>query len=253
MHWYDIEGNPKYEVPYADPKKGMRSTTLRDARKLNLLPSVTEILKIMEKPALNNWLQDRVLESALTLPRNDKETDKEYKLRIKKDSQEISLLARDTGSAIHDACESAFKNRTIDKKYKDIALKTKATIEKEIGGGLVSEQSFGSELGYGGKVDLNKYNVVVDIKTKEVLKAKMAYDEQIMQLVAYGHGLGYSIYETEYYNVFVSWDGDIKIHKWILFEEVDRAWKMFKACLSLWQLKHNYTPKIEQAIAKGKN
>ncbi len=32
-HWYDADGKPAYEVPYADPSKGMRPTTLADAKK----------------------------------------------------------------------------------------------------------------------------------------------------------------------------------------------------------------------------
>ena len=240
-HWYDRSGKPQYKIIGANGKE--RNTNLRDARKHNYLPSVTTILQIMDKPALGIWLQDRVLESALTLPRTDKETDKEYIRRIKKDSQEISSLARDTGTEIHDACESAFKGRTITKKYKNLALKVKAEIETEISTDLVSEESFGCELGYGGKVDLNAHNIVIDIKTKEFLKPKMAFDEQLMQLVAYGHGLGYYMLEVEYFNVFVSWDGDIQIHKWGTVDEVIRAWGMFKACLKLWQLKHKYVPK----------
>ena len=38
-HWYDKEGNPAYEVEAK--KGGMRPTTLRDARVLDLVPSVT--------------------------------------------------------------------------------------------------------------------------------------------------------------------------------------------------------------------
>ena len=53
-HWYKQDGSPCYEVPYADPKKGMRSTTIRDARKLNLVPSVTTILQVMDKPGLRS-------------------------------------------------------------------------------------------------------------------------------------------------------------------------------------------------------
>ena len=252
MHWYDIDGNPKYEVPYAGKRKGMRPTTLRDARKLQLLPSVTEVMKVMDKPGLNRWLQDRILESALTLPRTEKETDDIYKARIRQDSKEISTLAMNTGTEIHDACESAFKGRVINKKYKAIAEKVKATVEKEIGIGWFSEESFGCALGYGGKVDLSKFHAVIDFKTKEVLKDKMAFDEQLMQLVAYGNGLGYNPLETKFYNVFISWDGDIEIHDWDNIDDIFRAWDMFKACLKMWQLKHRYVPEIKDIENKIK-
>jgi len=47
-----------------------RPTTLRDARKLGLLPSVTNILNVIAKPELTAWLQEQAVMAALTLPRN---------------------------------------------------------------------------------------------------------------------------------------------------------------------------------------
>ena len=92
MHLYNRNGKPCYEVPYADPKKGMRASTLADARKINLVPSVTTIFDVLNKPALIYWQQDRVLESALTMTRNEGESDQDFIARIKHDSKEISCL-----------------------------------------------------------------------------------------------------------------------------------------------------------------
>jgi len=58
-------------------KGGQRATTLRDARKLSLVPSVTTILNIVAKPALLAWMQQQVLYSALTLPKRAEEPEKE--------------------------------------------------------------------------------------------------------------------------------------------------------------------------------
>ena len=58
-HWYTRDGEPMYTVEAA--KGGQRATTLRDARKLSLVPSVTTILNVAAKPALNQWLQRQVL------------------------------------------------------------------------------------------------------------------------------------------------------------------------------------------------
>ena len=49
-HWYDQKGAPAYTVKAKDGSD--RPTTLRDARKMNLAPSVTTILKVAAKPAL---------------------------------------------------------------------------------------------------------------------------------------------------------------------------------------------------------
>jgi hypothetical protein len=65
LHWYDRHGRPCYEVM---SKPGvMRPTTLRDARKLNLVPSVTNIIRCAAAPGLEIWKQQQVMMAALTL------------------------------------------------------------------------------------------------------------------------------------------------------------------------------------------
>ena len=58
QHWYDRNGTPAYSVI---AKNGVpRPTTLRDARKLNLVPSVTTILNVAAKPALEAWKLNQI-------------------------------------------------------------------------------------------------------------------------------------------------------------------------------------------------
>lgn len=252
MHLYHQDGKPCYKVPYADPKRGMRKSTLADAKKLNLLPSVTTVLNILDKPGLNNWLQDRVLESALTLPRRKEESDKSYMLRIKQDSKEISTLARDEGTRIHNALESGFNGQKYDSRYSRVVDRTMQATYKYFNqySGWMAEQSFAHKLGYAGKVDLRNFAkipqscVVVDFKTKEELKPKMAFDEQCMQLVAYAHGL--NMPNARLVNIFVNYDGETVFHEWDELEK-ERCWNMFKACLELWKLQKRYNPVIKVA------
>jgi hypothetical protein len=58
-HWYTRSGVPQYTVEAK--KGGPRNTTLRDARAMGLVPSVTTILNIIAKPGLTLWLQQQVL------------------------------------------------------------------------------------------------------------------------------------------------------------------------------------------------
>ena len=51
-HWYTQEGEPMYTIIGANGKE--RNTTLRDAKKENLVPSVTTILGMIAKPSLEN-------------------------------------------------------------------------------------------------------------------------------------------------------------------------------------------------------
>ena len=66
-HWYTRDGIPRYTIIGANGKE--RNTTLRDARKEGLIPSVTTILKVASNPVLNQWIQKQVLMAALTLPK----------------------------------------------------------------------------------------------------------------------------------------------------------------------------------------
>ena len=72
-HWYQRDGVPLHTVLSA--KGEPRPTTLRDARKLGLLPSVTNILGVIAKPGLTSWLQEQAVLAALTLPRIEGESE----------------------------------------------------------------------------------------------------------------------------------------------------------------------------------
>ena len=67
-HWYEMDGTPRYRIVGKNGKE--RNTTLADARKLDLLPSVTTIMKEAAKPGLERWKGDQLLLSALTLTRS---------------------------------------------------------------------------------------------------------------------------------------------------------------------------------------
>ena len=49
-HWYDHEGKPMYTIVGANGVE--RNTTLRDAKSLGLVPSVTTIIGMIAKPFL---------------------------------------------------------------------------------------------------------------------------------------------------------------------------------------------------------
>src|SRR5512139_1672294 len=80
-HWYTTDGDPMYEV-IAKSTGLPRNTTLADARKLNLLPSVTTILKILHKQALVNWLIEQAVLAAMTTPRLPGEQDDAFIERV---------------------------------------------------------------------------------------------------------------------------------------------------------------------------
>ena len=236
-HWYDKSGNPKYTV--TDSKGKERPTNLRDARILSLVPSVTTILSIIAKPALNIWMQEQVLLAALTLPKRPDESESDWLNRVIRDSRESSKKARDRGTDIHDAIEMAFKG-DYRGEYINHANNVKKALNEHFGAlEWISEQSFASEMMFGGKCDLHSPSgVVVDFKTTDKPLEKVAvYDDHAMQLAAYRVGLG--IPEARCANIFVHTSGEVILieHK---KEELERGWAMFKDALSLWRNKNKY-------------
>ena len=103
-HWYLPDRSPFHEVERTDGK-GLRSVTLRDARKVGAFPSVTNVLSVLAKPALDAWKQEQAILAALTLPRLDGESEDDFARRVVADMSAQVTKAADLGTAIHAACE----------------------------------------------------------------------------------------------------------------------------------------------------
>jgi hypothetical protein len=197
-HWYTKEGNPAYTIERADGK-GMRNTTLRDAKKLGLLPSVTTILSVAAKPGLQNWLQQQAILAALTLPRKENESENDYLERVLNDSKAQGRDAADRGVYIHGVLESFFDGILLE-SIPEYCRNAENALKASFGNRLwISEKSASHELKFGGKVDLHTKGdkvkgipgAVVDFKTKETpLEKVVPYDEHIMQMAAYRELLG---------------------------------------------------------------
>lgn len=241
-HWYTREGLPAYTVIGANGKE--RATTLRDARKENLVPSVTTILKVANNPVLNQWIQKQVLYAALTLPRIEGENDDDFIARVMVDSKEQGKQAADLGTDIH-ASIQAFYDGKDDESYVDHRKGCVRALQERYGDLVwIPERAFAHDMGFGGKCDLHNPQgdgIVVDIKTKDFGPDDKidGYDEHLMQLAAYRVGLG--IPSAECANVFVSrtTPGCTYIKEWTQ-EELERGWLMFHNLLRFWQIKNNH-------------
>lgn len=238
QHWYTQQGAPMYTVTGKNGKE--RNTTLRDARTMDLVPSVTSILNVAAKPALNIWIQRQVLLAALTLPRLPDEAEDVYLERIISDSKAQGRAAADEGTAIHESIQKFYENKPhnhpVHVEHCNRAIVNRFGEQK-----WISEASFAHKLGFGGKVDMFCDGVVIDIKTKEFDDASkvMAYDEHLMQLAAYRIGLG--LLSAVCANVFVSRNVPslCVVHVWSE-DELQRGWQMFQNLLAFWKLKNKF-------------
>ena len=237
-HWYTRDGVPAYTVASKDGKE--RPTTLRDARKLDLVPSVTTILNVAAKPGLIAWMQRQVLMAALTLPRMENESEEVFLERIIHDSKEQGKKAADAGTDIHAQIQNHYEKES--PSVTDTVMAVDVLLYRTFGDiKWICEKSFSHELGFGGKVDMSSHDVVVDIKTKDFddPSSVSPYDEHLMQLAAYRVGLG--IPEAKCANVFVSRTvpGLVTIHEWTE-SDLKRGWEMFYSLLNFWQAKNQY-------------
>lgn len=252
-HWYRTDGTPLHQVPKADGK-GLRDTTLADAKKLKLLPSVTGITDIVAKPALMNWKAAQVAAAAFVNPPNGEETQEYFIERVVNASHQSVAGAADLGSKVHDALE---KLLTVGPEsvptdmwayvqpvlaWKDAAKITYDQIEIVL---------VNMEIGYAGRCDVLGHDaagapVIIDYKTRKT-KAKQAckpYDTQGMQLAAYAvahYGLD-RLHEVKAFNVYISTTEVGRVEGY-QHPSLLAHWEAFKASAILWGHIKGYDPR----------
>lgn len=245
-HWYDRTGKPAYTT-------NGRDTTLRDARKLGLVKSVTTILNVVSKAALTQWMVRQGIMAALTGTRQAGETDDAYIARILVDSRQQAIDAANEGTRIHDACETYVRDRgRCNDKYLPHAQAAAAELKKLFPNvdDWVVEKSFAHPLGFGGKCDLHSPStgIICDYKTKDgdFSDGKKLNWDQHWQLAAYAIGLklagvGYDPEEGKIFDrfmpgaaIFISrtHPGAVASHVWSA-DEMAQGWSVFAAALEL--------------------
>lgn len=253
-HWYTREGKASHTV--IGKTTGLpRATTLTDARKLNLIPSVTNVLAMKAKPALNTWLMDNAILSALSTPRRDGELENDWHSRIAEESQRVGREAAEWGTAIHEQVEQyatlgAFMGTGEILAYVEGYADWHRANVVEI---IEAEQSIVSPLGYAGRMDLHAViqhdgeprRAVIDFKSQKLKgKAKGTfYKEWSMQLAAYADGLRHVNDNTLplLVSAIIPSDspGAMQIKVW---DNGEDALKAFHSCFNLWCFDKDYTP-----------
>lgn len=238
-HWYRKDGTPAYTIIGANGKE--RNTTLRDARKLSLLPSVTQIIKCASAPGLTNWMIDQGIMAALTLPRLEGENDADFMARVKADSKEQARKAAERGTIIHAVVQDGFEGiGAATTPYVPYYESAKSTIYDQCGGMVTwfCEKSFATAR-YGGKVDLYNDAYLIDIKTtdKDIETLKL-WDEHYQQLAAYEEGL-WSIPPRKCGILYINVNTAASRLTWATEDDLAKGAKCFRALLDYWYAKNN--------------
>lgn len=243
-HWYAQDGRPCYELPKRGG--GTKAVTLRDARQLHLVPSVTTVLQVIDKPALVNWKVEQGIRAAMELRQLEWESEDAYIERCVVESGRKARDAADLGGLIHDAIECSFKGNPYPEQFEPHVRAARAELERLFPGvtDWVAEESFSHEDGFGGRVDLYSPStgIVPDWKTKDgdfTDGKRLAYDQHI-QLGAYRRGLKLPR-GAPAANIFVSrtHPGAVVSHLWKP-SDVDHGENIFLAALRIWKLVKDY-------------
>lgn len=249
-HWYHRDGTSCHEV--LGKSTGLpRPTNVTDARKLNLVPSVTNILNMKAKPALMTWLQDNAILSALATPQKPGESESNWHSRIAEESERIGKEAAEWGTALHEQIEQLHVGGAF-MGHGEI-LEYVAGYEKwfrtEVESVIAAEASVVHPMGYAGRLDLHAMMIggrraIIDAKSQK-LKGRPKgnfYIEWSMQLAAYadclrepGEPLPLLI------SVIIPSDapGPAQAKVW---DNGEAALEAFHACFKLWCFEKGYVP-----------
>lgn len=259
-HWYFPDGTPLHEVARADGK-GTRPTSLRDARKLGLFPSVTNVLSILAKPGLDAWKQEQAILAALTLPRNEGESLDDFAKRVLTDMTSEVGRAADLGSAVHAAIEGYAQGRWLpeDKEVARLFEPARQWFDAEVTQvHSVEIATAHHEWGYAGRVDLvatlksTGRPTVIDFKTQKVRRDKggnfkpILHDTWPLQLEAYHQALASrdnGLANAAIASVVIGSTDPVPVVTQV-WDDADKAgfFRAFLAARDLWVWQKNYCP-----------
>lgn len=246
-HFYTVDGKPAHFVERKDGS-GMRPTTIADARKLGLLPSVTNILKILEKPALNEWRTKQAVMAVLTSPKllgEQLDAFVERVLSTERQQDQETEWARTLGTDIHLGMELALSGKQCTPEILPWIEPCRDEVMKR--GKILEIEKILVGHGYAGKTDLIQENGNIwlwDWKSASKLPEKSSWPEHRLQLAAYAkaYSLGHPEATIRTGNIYISTK---EKGKFALFENPD--WKGdyengFEPLVRVWCWKNNYRP-----------
>jgi hypothetical protein len=251
--WYSRDGVPVNEVQSADGKKQVRPTVTH-ARKFGYLPSVTSIVRQLDKPGLRTWRDQQVILAALSMPRKPDQIDEQWVKDIIEDAEAQVEAAADRGKDWHAIIEQALLGQTrgeLSEVENAVVKQVRDWLAQELGEGysVVVERTVKGD-GFAGTPDIIAQNrdltktILADIKTVKddapVLGKGKPFEEWLYQIAAY-----WRTTDAEYTNC---WEvcvgrenGAVRFHRWSA-EEIKTGWRAFSLLRQLWCIRNSYDP-----------
>lgn len=246
-HWYYPDGRACYELP----KKtggGNKVPTLADARELGLVPSVTTILKTLNKPNLTAWIVEQAVLACVTTPRHPGEAVDAFIKRVMSD-EKIQDQERDAaaqrGRAVHEAIANALMYQPYDKNL-EIYVAPAVKEVRNLGRVIWVERNLAGE-GYAGRGDAlteNDRNItLIDIKTGKTIPKKEPWLEHRLQTSAYAKCLG-NVADRHIVtaNIYLSTTSPGQCAVFVQEDWTRTFEEGFRPLLNFWRFANNYNP-----------
>lgn len=251
LHFYDADGNSVHTQPTesSTAKYPTRPTTVKDALKHGLYPSVTSKIGIIDNYLLNEWKQKSVIKTASLNPQRDGEPDEAYFERVTEAAFEQVSDAADLGTAIHEALQLYFTGMVYDPKYTPyVELVDKWVKENKVTFEAHELRLVNKAYGYAGTTDAafrcpKGYGIIDFKSTKTKPKKKITnYDSHLLQIAAY-HQAHFQGFESLAIgcNLYISTTEVGRVEAvWYNDEDLRAAWGAFKHASELWDYIKGY-------------
>lgn len=242
-HWYTKDGIPVHEV-ISKSTGNMRPTTLRDARKFEYLPSVTNVQKIVAKPALTGYLIEQACLAVLTAPEKPGEIIDDRVKRVLQDERqqdEHRKYSADLGTLVHKQLQTGEESNYTSGVFDWL---------EQIGASAIHREKVVVGDGYAGTCDWigvtnGGAKTIIDWKTSGSLPERAPWPEHEEQVAAYAAAsigfpdsiIGYICYISTAEDSI----GRFFVHK-IERERLLECHKAFMHVVALWQHRNGYFP-----------
>jgi len=244
-HWYTEQGESAHVVIGKNGNE--RNTTVADARKMGLLPSVTSVLGIMDKPQLTAWKIEQAIMASLTLPKEDGETLEDYAKRVVKDSKQATTKAAEHGTRMHEQAENILMGRAC---CKDEDLQPYIKTFREWAEDNVEKTHWCEKAlvghGYAGRCDAYVRlkgigDAIIDLKNRKVKTGVPFFDTDCAQLWAYKYASENPKCACVSVVLAANDPDTLVIHRWSE-DELYEAGIAFQAMLKVWAWSKKYNP-----------
>lgn len=229
---------------------------LRDARKVNALPSPTTVLGILGSPGLKYYFREQMWLATATTPRLPGMSDDDHFKACIKWADEHGQAARDKGGDFHALCQRYHeicmrKGMACDGHITDVPMLPqfeqyviwyKANVRRSL---MVEQTVIGQ--GYAGRVDhvaemMDGRIACLDCKTQDITKKKKFtyYSNFAIQLAAYAGAI--KPQPECLISVMVSSNLPAVVESKTWERDVDYYHKIFIGLLSYWSFDNDYHP-----------